>query len=413
MLTNADNSILCQTGPGTPMGNLYRRFWLPALLPSELPEADCPPVRLRFLSEDLVAFRDTSGQVAFMQNACPHRGASMFFGRNEEDGLRCVYHGWKFDVTGDCVDMPNEPAESNFKHKIKATVYPGADWGGLVWIYMGPRDKQPELPQYDWCLRTDPNRHYHKWLQDSNWAQGVEGNLDSSHASFLHRFFDREHPWHFGGADRSQGGRPLLADDGAPVLTARETEFGFVYGAARKTADQRVYWRVTPFIMPNYTVIPSPSGRFNGFFTLPMDDEHSWWFVIEEQPRKIGPEYPGYVEIQSDWRQIRNAGNDYLIDRTAQRTVNYSGMTTNRVQDAAMMESMGAIMDRTNEHLATSDMAIIYMRRLMIKAARDLERGFEPPLLSHPEWHNMLPIDAVSVERNLALFWEQQQAAKA
>jgi phthalate 4,5-dioxygenase len=172
MLSASDNDLLTQTGPGTPMGNLFRRFWLPALQISELPEPDCAPIRFRILSEDLVAFRDTDGRVAFFANACPHRGASLFFGRNEESGLRCVYHGWKFDHTGACVDMPSEPAESNFKNKVRVQSYPGAEWGGLIWIYMGPPEKQPELPRYEFCLREDTSKfNFYKWAQESNYAQ--------------------------------------------------------------------------------------------------------------------------------------------------------------------------------------------------------------------------------------------------
>src|SRR3954467_8871305 len=150
MLTKSDNDLVTQTGPGTPMGNLLREYWIPSMMSSELPSPDCPPVRIRLLGENLIAFRTTSGKVGIVQNACPHRGASLFFGRNEEEGLRCVYHGWKFDVQGNCVDMPNEPAESNFKQKVHATAYPARDWGGLVWVYMGPKELQAELPQLEW-----------------------------------------------------------------------------------------------------------------------------------------------------------------------------------------------------------------------------------------------------------------------
>ncbi len=148
MLSKEDNELLTRTGQGTPMGELFRRFWLPALLPSELPAPDCDPIRLRILGEDLIAFRDTNSNVGFLANNCPHRGASLFFGRNEESGLRCVYHGWKFDVSGTCVDMPNEPAESDFRTKVTARAYPATEYAGLVWIYMGPAERKPPLPLY-------------------------------------------------------------------------------------------------------------------------------------------------------------------------------------------------------------------------------------------------------------------------
>src|SRR5256885_4134592 len=147
MLSREDNELLCRVGRDTPTGNLLRQYWIPALMSSELPERDGAPVRVRLLGENLIAFRTTSGKIGLIQNACPHRGASLFFGRNEESGLRCVYHGWKFDVEGACVDMPSEPAESNFRNKVRAQAYPGREWGGCIWVYMGPPELSPELPE--------------------------------------------------------------------------------------------------------------------------------------------------------------------------------------------------------------------------------------------------------------------------
>src|SRR5438105_1834576 len=185
MLTAAENELLCRVGPGTPMGELIRQYWLPFLPSADLGEADGRPQRIRLLCEDLIAFRDSDGRAGLLANNCPHRGASLFFGRNEEAGLRCVYHGWKFDVAGHCIDMPNEPAESDFKHKVKATAYPARDYAGLTWIYMGPPDKQPPLPRYQWCARPDADQTIaNKWMQDSNYAQALEGNIDSSHVGF-------------------------------------------------------------------------------------------------------------------------------------------------------------------------------------------------------------------------------------
>ena len=210
------------------MGELFRRFWLPALLPSELPEPDCAPIRFRMLGEDLIAFRDTSGKVGFVANACPHRGASLFFGRNEENGLRCVYHGWKFDVTGACVDMPSEPAESNFKSKVRVRAYPAAECGGLVWIYMGPPEKQPPLPQYEWlpaARRSRPRVYkWHAGLATTPRASRATSTPRTS--TFLHRSF--------GAGLRAPRAPTRLAP---PVAGRCETEFGFVYGGRRETPD--------------------------------------------------------------------------------------------------------------------------------------------------------------------------------
>ena len=187
MLTAKDNELLCRVGPGTPMGTLMRRYWQPIFLKSELPEPDGAPIRVRHLGENLIAWRNSDGSVGLMQNACPHRGASMFFGRNEENGLRCVYHGWKFDNEGQCVDMPNEPAESNFKHKIRIQAYPVVEKGGVMWTYMGPAAEQPEMPAYEWLRLPAGHMHISKTFEDCNWLQALEGGIDSSHSSFLHR----------------------------------------------------------------------------------------------------------------------------------------------------------------------------------------------------------------------------------
>src|SRR5919198_1643460 len=158
MLSRDENELLTQVGPATPMGELFRRFWIPALLSEELPGPDCEPVRLRLLGEDLLAFKDSHSRIAILDAYCPHRSAPMFFGRNEECGLRCVYHGWKFNAAGECVDMPNEPAESDFRTKVRATAYPSAEYAGLVWIYMEPSDRQSPLPRYQWCTHPMPAR---------------------------------------------------------------------------------------------------------------------------------------------------------------------------------------------------------------------------------------------------------------
>src|ERR1700681_1179322 len=241
MLTKQDNELVTRVGPGTPMGNLMRQYWVPAMLSSELPTPDCDPVRVLLLGEQLIAFRDSTGDVGLLQNHCPHRGASLFFGRNEESGLRCVYHGWKFDVDGNCVDMPNEPAESDFRTRIRAQTYPSAEWGGFVWIYMGPTEKQPPLPNYHWCTLPDASQsQVRKWMQESNYSQGVEGDLDSAHVGFLHRKLGQEE-------------RPI--NYGAPRLTTMETDFGFAYGARRPSGDD-YFWRVTTFTLPMFIMIP-------------------------------------------------------------------------------------------------------------------------------------------------------------
>ncbi len=419
MLSTVDNELLTRTNAGTPMGELFRRFWLPALLPSELPAPDSAPIRFRLLGEDLVAFRDSNGVVGFFVQACPHRGASLFFGRNEEAGLRCVYHGWKFDTTGACVDMPSEPAESNFKTKVRVRAYPSAEFGGLVWIYMGPPENQPPLPQYQWTLQPGAeNSRVSKHLQESNYTQGLEGNIDSAHVTFLHRVF---------GAEEFLRGIPYSAPE---TTESRETEFGFVYGARRRTPEDDFYWRVTAYVFPTFTSIASTSTNGGGIFVLPCDDEHSWWFSVQPPPTSeqertsqavrssSGPfAYVSQFDqstlglIPGTFHYYRNKDNDYLIDREKQKTLNYTGLPGNRTQDAAVTESMGAIYDRSQEHLGTTDVAVIHMRRVLIKMARDLQQGIEPPILRTPQSFRAIPQDVVTDKRNLAEVWDPHWAA--
>jgi len=416
MLTREDNDLLCQTGPGTPMGELFRRFWLPALVPSELPGPDADPIRFRILGEDLIAFRDSNGQVGFLGQHCPHRGASLFFGRNEEAGLRCVYHGWKFNTLGQCVDMPNEPAESDFRTKVKATAYPAAEYAGLIWIYMGPVEKQPPLPRYQWCTRPDADKStVSKWMQESNYAQALEGNVDSSHVGFLHKTFD--HP-----TFRS-GGRLQSTQQ---VTATRETDFGFVYGARRDAADGQFYWRVTTYAMPTFTQIASQSRGGNGIFLIPRDDESHWWFTVTpprlpDDPERPDPSLMGLLNgtaiadpatlglIPGTWRRVRNKDNDYLLDRQMQRTHNYTGLPGNRAQDQAVTESMGPVVDRTNEHLGAADTAIIVMRRVLMRMARRLQDGHEPDLVRHPERFQTTPMNVTTPEGDFQALWDSHE----
>ena len=388
MLSVEENALLCQTGPGTPMGELFRWFWLPAALSEELPSPDCPPIRLRMLSEDLVAFRDTNGNVGVIDSFCPHRRAGLFFGRNEECGLRCVYHGWKFDLNGDCVDMPSEPAESNFKDKVKIKAYPAQDFGGVIWTYMGPQELKPEVPQFEWARVPDSHRLVSRWIQKNNYMQALEGEIDTAHGSYLHSRIDptqRENGFTFAGSQ-----------DGAPVLTVRDTDYGFVYGSRRNAAEGEFYWRVTQWLLPSYALIPGgDSWPKLGHMYFPIDNEHlaGWEFLYNpESPLTDKQREEGLAKFElfpatfklSDGAMIntfnmqRTSENDYLIDREMQRNEIFTGIAGTRNQDRAMTESMGAISDRTGEHLGTSDAAIIAARRRLLKMARDLQEGIEP-----------------------------------
>jgi len=390
MLTQEDNELLCQTDPGTAMGDLVRRFWTPVLLSKELPEPDCPPMRVRIFGEDLVAFRDTNGEVGLLDNFCPHRRASLFFGRNEESGLRCVYHGWKFDVKGNCVDMPSEPAESNFKDKVRITAYPTKEGAGMIWAYLGPKELTPPMPELEYLTLPESHVESTKVKYESNFVQVIEGEIDTVHASILHsRLADLANS----PSAATLGGRYSYRDRAAR-FHVQDTDSGILIGAKREAENDSYYWRISRWLFPFINMIPrEPKSFTRASHIVPIDDENCWFFLVRWHPyRPITPEeliYPEFERnlIPGSWLGIANSTNDYMIDREVQRTETYTGIPTKngRAQDAAMTDSMGTISDRANEHLGTTDMAIIRMRRRLITAARELQEGIEPYASQHPE----------------------------
>src|SRR2546423_1674034 len=267
MLTPELNEFLTRTGPGAPMGELFRRYWIPALLDWELPERDCPPVRVKLLGEKLIAFRDTQGRLGLIEEFCAHRRVSLWFGRNEECGLRCPYHGWKFDVTGQCIDIPSESPASEHYKKIKMRGYPLVERGGILWTYMGPAERQPPLPEWEFAMVPASHRFVSKRLQESNWLQALEGGIDSSHVSFLHRG-DLETDPLFKGAR----GNKYNMGDLMPVFDVVESPGGLYIGARRNADDGNFYWRITQWVMPAFTMIP-PRGNHpvHGHFFIPRD----------------------------------------------------------------------------------------------------------------------------------------------
>ncbi len=384
MLSNADNELITRTGRGTLMGALFRRYWIPALLSSEL-EADGAPVRFKLLNEDLVAFRDTSGEAGVIGEYCPHRGVSLALARNEQNGLRCLYHGWKFDRSGACVDMPTEPVESNFRNKVRAGGLAVREHAGAVWVYMGAPEDEPPFPVYLWTTVPESNRIMAKWIQDANWLQSLEGGIDTVHASFLHN--KASGPMHPPGGQRSS----LLFEDTRPKLEVQETAYGFRYASIRKGADEEErYVRITPHIMPSSSYPPGSVGE-NRIWNMwvPRDDGTCWaWDVcfnettpMPDELKEELREFRGYYAFDPK-TFIKYAGphNMWMQDRELMKTESWSGIRGLFVQDNAVQESMGPIVDRSIEHLGTTDAAIIAARRLYIKAAIALaEEGVEPP----------------------------------
>ncbi|MSQ28703.1 MAG: aromatic ring-hydroxylating dioxygenase subunit alpha [Dehalococcoidia bacterium] len=413
MLTKEDNEFITQTGPGTPMGELWRRFWVPAVMAWEVPEPDCPPVRVRLLSEDLIAFRDTSGKVGMVANNCPHRGASLFFGRNEEEGLRCVYHGWKFDASGACIDMPNEPAESNFKSKVHIAAYPTVERGGIVWTYMGPKHLEPEMPDLPWIGLPEESRFVLKFHVECNYLQAMEGDIDNSHIPFAHGkldpdtslpFLERVQRTIFKAAGQRE--QSYYTKDLAPRGIIKETDYGLLLGWRRTVSDDSFNWHINHWFLPHSTVMGSPPpDTMLSNLRVPMDDTNSWQFRIRWNPYR--PLDPDEVEeyrhagtffpelIPGTFKCVENQHNDYLIDREKQRTVSVTGIQSQTQQDRAVNEPYptGPIYDRTKEHLGTSDTVIIGIRRKLIRAARELMLGHEPYAAHHGDIYNVRPVD--------------------
>jgi phenylpropionate dioxygenase-like ring-hydroxylating dioxygenase large terminal subunit len=398
MATALDNEILARVGRGTPMGDMMREYWLPACLSAEL-EAGAPPTRLLLLGEKLIAFRDSKGKVGIMDHRCPHRCASLFFARAEGDGLRCVYHGWKFDVDGNCLDMPNLPQDQQFCDKVKADVYRVKERGGLVWAYLGARAVPPPFPEIESLAMERSERLVRCHQRTCNWLQALEGDIDTSHFSFLHL-----------GAVRPQEVPDTMHRfnliERAPRYHVKETEWGTMYAAYRPAGAGETYYRFSQFIFPFITL--PPDGTFSDHVQagiwVPMDDTHTMVFSFLWSKRtpalrtlKDGSPIPGSVSpmeyLPNDsgwhgrWRLKANASNDYEIDRALQQGGTYSGIQGLVAQDQSVTESMGEIVDRSREHLAPSDRMITMTRRRLLNAARAFkEQGTPPPGVDRPDF---------------------------
>ncbi len=396
MLSHEDNELLCRVGPGTPMGELMRQYWFPALPSREFPEPDGTIKRMRLLGENLVMFRDSEGRVGALAEACPHRGASMYFGRNEASGIRCPYHGWKFDLTGKCVDMPSEPSHSTFASKVRARAYPCRDVNHMVWIYMGRAATPPPFPDYE--VNTLPADHVAEpnvMMEQANWMQNMEGDLDSVHLDWVHKRLHKDGP------------KPPLGingfwnpDPSPPVLDVVKTEYGAFYSAMRHMAEDQQWHRVNQFIFPFHTMISAgPTVSFRSF--VPLDDHHAMLITQTANPAAPIPaaqnafmvnpfeEVGGYIERSHDPRSYfmtaANKTNDYMLDRQVQKDIMYNGIPfIMNLPDRAMTELMCSddgepLYDRTQEHLGTSDVFVIAVRRQLLAAARRLRDAGEPP----------------------------------
>jgi phthalate 4,5-dioxygenase len=389
-ITKELNERLTQTGPGTPMGEVFRRYWLPALLSEEVPEPDSPPVRVRILGEDLVAFRDSSGEVGLVAAYCAHRLAPLFYGRNEECGIRCVYHGWKFDTQGNCVDMPSEPPYSKFRLRVSIKAYPTYEAGSIVWTYMGPTREMPAPPDYEWLRAPAEYVHVTKSGEHCNYLQAIEGGIDTAHSSFAHN-------------NDIKDTTALRTRDPHPTLEVDEQPWGFTYGSIRNISEDTSYVRVYQFMMPCqsflagmvewYTGAPSPHPMVAGHLWVPIDDENVFvynrHYHVNEgdpiDPEKVDKSDHGLGRGKEDfipgtyWLK-QNKSNDYKVDRQLQRESTFTGIRGLNTQDFALQSALGGgyIEPRWLEALGSTDAAIQACRRLLLEAADDVEAGRTP-----------------------------------
>ena len=386
MLTHEENELLCRVEGDAPMGQLMRRHWIPALLSEEVVNADGDPVPVRLFGEDLVAWRDTEGKVGLMDRYCPHRRASLQFGRNEDGGLRCLYHGWKVNVLGDVIEMPSEPPESCMAQKLKHKTYPTLEHGGFVWAYMGPRETMPEFQPPPYAPTADCKVSIVKIKIDCNWAQILEGAIDSAHSSTLH---STDITPSRVTATQPKGNiflRP--STDRAPRIQVQPTDYGFKYAALRRpisNAESQDYVRMTVYVAPFTALIP-PNRQYNvANVNVPIDDTHTMFHFIswsysqdgaldQEEYRKILGGQVG-IDLNQRYEKKRVLENDYLQDRQAMKSGNFTGIRGFPNQDIAMWETMGPIADRSVERLGASDLAIVEFRRLMVEEVRRFRDG--------------------------------------
>ena len=389
MLSAEDNDLLTRTAPGTGMGEFFRRFWQPVALSRELPEADGAPIRVKVMDEDLIAFRATDGRIGLMEPRCAHRGANLFFGRNEECGIRCAYHGWKYDLDGRCVEMPNVPADAAYQGKMHIRAYPTREFGEMVWAYLGPAERTPEMPQMEFGVVPQAHRYVSKKLQQCNWAQSVEGALDTAHFSFLHMpapgMAETSHP------DANADPRRLkwMREDPLPRYTISNHPAGFVAGAARNADGGDLYWRISQFMLPNHSLAPNamPGENYQGQTWVPIDDESCWIYtyvwnperpLTEAEHAKLATGHGVLAQLGPGFVPLRNRGNDYLIDREEQKHRSFTGIKGVSEQDAMIQDSQGPIADRTREHLTGTDAATLRFRRAMLAGVNELRSGTEP-----------------------------------
>jgi phenylpropionate dioxygenase-like ring-hydroxylating dioxygenase large terminal subunit len=422
MMSAQENELITRIGPGTPCGALMRRYWQPAALVEEL-DGPRPVKAVRLLGEDLVLFRDEQGRYGLLRRDCPHRGADLAFGRREDGGLRCSFHGWLFDVTGQCLETPAEPEGSPLCRNIRQPAYPVVEKAGVLWTYMGPGGlaAAPAFPAFDCFVAPDTHTFAFKGLWECNWLQALEVGIDPAHASYLHRFFEDE--------DRSQAyGKQfrdastdsdipmtrVLREHGRPVIAVEETAWGLRILTTRDLGNGKTHVRVTNQIFPHAISIPLSQEMMLTQWHVPVDDVSCYWYTVftsfgaPVDRAAMRAQRLAVYELP-DYRSRKNRTNDYGFDPHEQQTKTYTGMGADiNVHDQWAVESLGRIQDRTREHLGQSDKAISAYRRLLKRSIEQVKRGEAPVLAVGAEEAALvrgpLTIDGVAPNAVLATY---------
>lgn len=391
MLSKQDNALLVTSEANTVMGNYLRCYWHPVALSEEVAKPDSPPIRVKIMGEDLLLFRDSQGKTGLIEPFCAHRGADLFFGRNEECGIRCIYHGWKYDIHGNCIDMPNVPKDAAYHGKIKIKAYPTREFADMVWAYMGPENEEPsELPQLEAGLVPQNHRYVTKRLVECNWTHSMEGALDTAHFSFLHMpapTFTKDDSTNIAADEKRIR---WLRNDPAPRFSIIEHAVGFMIGGARNADPGDHYWRLTQYMLPTHSITPSamPNETYYGYTWVPIDDHHCWTYVYAWNPDQPIPSdelqkyknggYGQFAELGPGYVPIRNRSNNYLMSRDDQKKVSFTGVKGIAEQDQMAQESQGYIVDRTKENLTPTDIGIIRFRKLLLQEASNYAKGIKP-----------------------------------
>ncbi|KCB24058.1 Rieske 2Fe-2S domain-containing protein [Bordetella hinzii] len=419
MLTKEENELLCRVEGDAAMGQLMRRHWVPVCLTEEVSEPDGDPVHARILGEDLVVFRDTEGRVGVMDEYCPHRRVSLVYGRNEDCGLRCLYHGWKMDVEGTVIEMVSEPAASSMAEKVKHKAYKVQEWGGMVWAFMGPQDQVPEFVPPSWAPERDTKVSIAKVLVPCNWAQILEGAIDSAHSSSLHS--SDFVPARVGGAEATDKNWLRPSTDKAPRMQVHRTPYGFRYAAIRRpitNAAQNDYIRSTVFVAPGTVLIP-PNNLYNvANVNVPMDDTNTVFYFIAWGARETTPDTETWRkflgasvgrDLDERYRPLRNMENRFWQDRQAMKAGNFTGIKGFPNQDIAMWVTMGPIANRSDDRLGASDLAIVEFRRQMLEAVQAFAQG--APAIGTAEQRIPASVCAFQAIVPKSVDWREFQAA--